>query len=386
MKPIRLILSLLSLSFFVSLAAREIDYEKLPSTINIAPQDKFHVQGVAVDCENKVIYLSFTSSLIKTDFQGNIIGSVVNMGGCHLGCLSFNPDDGMLYASCEYKSDEIGRSLRKSAGKSASAADETRETGFYIASFKGEEINSANIDAETSGIMRLTFLSQVFNDYFAEVVNKGKTVKHRFGCSGIDGTAVGPEVGRKGKNSRLYVAYGIYGDTTRSDNDNQIILQYKLSDIKRKSRYYSGAELHRFGPEKPENIFFVMTGNTTYGVQNLNYDRVTGDFFMAVYRGKKSCWPNYSLYLIDGNKKPVRRVIEGVEPEMKAKTLSLVGNDRNDVTPGWNSPGGATGLCSIGNGYFYMAKNAKNKDGRQYCTIELYRWAPETASGFVRVK
>ena len=386
MKRAKYILSLLFVSLIYTLNARGIDYEKLPRAINIAPQDKFHVQGVAVDMDNEVIYLSFTSSLIKTDFQGNIIGSVVNMGGCHLGCLSFNQEDGTLYASCEYKSDEIGRSLRKSAGKSAVSVDETNETGFYVASFKGSDINRTNIDAATSGVMKLAFLPQVFNDYFAEVRNNGKTMKHRFGCSGIDGTAVAPKLGSKGKNDRLFVAYGIYGDTTRTDNDYQVLLEYNLKGVNRMSQAYSAVALHRTGPSKPENIYFVKTGNTTYGVQNLNYDSFTGNLFMAVCEGKKSQWPNYNLYVVNGHKKPIKRIIQGVEPELSAKTLSLVGNNRHDVTPGWNAPGGSTGLCSIGDGYFYMAKNAKNKDGRQYCTVELYKWMPENEAGFVKVK
>lgn len=386
MKRIRCVLSLLAAVMFLAINAAEIVYDKLPRAINIAPQDKFHVQGVAVDMQNEVVYLSFTSSLIKTDFQGNIIGSVVNMGGCHLGCLSFNPDDGTLYASCEYKSDEIGRSLRKSAGKIAAAADEVNETGFYVASFNGDEINRVGIDAEESGIMRLAFLSQVFNDYFAGVRNKGKEVKHRFGCSGIDGTAVAPALRSFGRNNRLFVAYGIYGDTTRTDNDYQVILEYDIKQIQNLSKAYSSSALHRSGPEKPVNIYFVLTGNTTYGVQNLNYDRDTGNLFMAVYKGKKSCWPNYNLYVIDGNRKPEKRIITGVEPEYRAKTLQLVENGCNKVTPGWNAPGGATGLCSVGNGYFYIAKNAKNKEGRQYCTVELYRWMPETEAGFVKVE
>lgn len=386
MKRTRYVLSLLATIMFLAVNATEIDYDKLPRAINIAPQDKFHVQGVAVDMKHKVVYLSFTSSLIKTDFQGNIIGSVINMGGCHLGCISFNPDDGMLYASCEYKSDEIGRSLRRSAGKSAAATDETRETGFYIASFKGDEINRTNIDAASSGIMKLSFLPQVFNDYFAGAYNNGRRVKHRFGCSGIDGTTVAPALGVKGENTRLFVAYGIYGDTTRTDNDYQVLLEYKLKDVKDKSLPYRGTALHRTGPQKPVNRYFVKTGNTTYGVQNLNYDSETGCLFMAVYKGKKSCWPNYNLYVVDGAEKPVKSLLSGVEPKINAKTLPLVKNDRHEVTPGWNAPGGATGLCSIGNGYFYMAMNAKNKEGRQYCTVELYKWKPDSEEGFVKVK
>ena len=58
------------------------------------------------------------------------------------------------------------------------------------------------------------------DDYYGTAVNGGREVKHRLGCSGIDGVTFAPAFGqsRDGKKY-LYVAYGIYGDTLRTDND-----------------------------------------------------------------------------------------------------------------------------------------------------------------------
>lgn len=43
-----------------------------------------HIQGIATDAERKYMYYSFTTSLIKTDMNGNVIGSVKGLAG-HLG-------------------------------------------------------------------------------------------------------------------------------------------------------------------------------------------------------------------------------------------------------------------------------------------------------------
>ena len=39
------------------------------------PQGKNHVQGMAVDEKKGVIYYSFTTKLIKTDFSGRLLGA-----------------------------------------------------------------------------------------------------------------------------------------------------------------------------------------------------------------------------------------------------------------------------------------------------------------------
>ena len=44
---------------------------------------------------------------------------------------------------------------------------------------------------------------------------------------------------------------------------------------------------HTVGP-RLDRKFFVYTGNTTYGVQNLEYDRDTGDYWMIREPGQKA--------------------------------------------------------------------------------------------------
>ena len=44
-----------------------------------------HCQGIAVDTKKQYVYYSFTTMLVKTDMQGNVIGTVKGLMG-HLGC------------------------------------------------------------------------------------------------------------------------------------------------------------------------------------------------------------------------------------------------------------------------------------------------------------
>ena len=63
--------------------------------------------------------------------------------------------------------------------------------------------------------MTTVYLPDVVEDYS---FNDG--FEHKYACSGIDGISFGPGFGN-GKDSKqmLYVAYGIYGDVNREDND-----------------------------------------------------------------------------------------------------------------------------------------------------------------------
>ncbi|HRE82898.1 MAG TPA: hypothetical protein PLN52_17765, partial [Opitutaceae bacterium] len=64
-----------------------------------------HVQGVAVDVQGGYIYYSFTTLLAKFDLKGNLVGTIGGFTG-HLGDLDFNPSDGRVYGSLEYKADQ----------------------------------------------------------------------------------------------------------------------------------------------------------------------------------------------------------------------------------------------------------------------------------------
>ena len=134
------------------------NFSDFPKSIFSGDYRTGHCQGIAVDTKNRVIYYSFTTQLVKTDFDGNFLGSVGGLLG-HLGCIQFRASDGLVYGSLEYKNDAIGRGILNQTGEDAI------ENAFYIAVFDGTKIVRADMDAEKDGIMTAAFLSRVTDDY-----------------------------------------------------------------------------------------------------------------------------------------------------------------------------------------------------------------------------
>lgn len=353
----------------------------LPDSIFSGKQGKMHVQGIAVDKAKGYVYFSFTDRLIKTDLSGKLIGSVTGFAG-HLGDLDFNTEDGRIYGSLEYKNDAIGKGIRNSLGLKDNGQD-----GFYIAVFDVAQINCPDMNAEKEDLLQTVYIKEAVDDYEATVPVDSKAIPHRFACSGIDGLAFAPAIGgAKEGRKYLYVAYGIYGDTTRRDNNHQVLLKYDIADWKKYEKKLSQGQLHRSGPAKPLEKYFLMTGNTRYGIQNLAYDTYTGNLFAAVYRGAKNNFPNYDLFVIDGRQAPVSRTILSGNEIMEVQALSLLQTGPKDDKTGiggWHFKWGATGLCPLGDGLFYISHNAKDKAGQEQSTIHKYKWVGDGQNSFV---
>ena len=381
-KTLLLPLFLLLINFFA--LAQKTDLSKLPNSFYSGKQGKMHIQGVAVDHANGFVYLSFTNKLLKMDFSGKLLGSVTGFVG-HLGDLDFDAETGRIYGSLEYKNDAIGKGINKHLG-----VTDRVEVGFYVAIFDTKRINKIDMDAEKEDLLRTVYIKEAVVDYLAKVKVGEKEVEHRFACSGIDGVAIAPSVDNpKDGKKYLYVAYGVYGDTTRNDNDNQVILQYDLTNWDKLAAPLSQEKLHQSGPSKPTQKYFVYTGNSRYGIQNLAYDAHSGHFFAAVYRGSKSQFPNYDLFVIDGKTKSKSGFAIVNNKKVKVKTLSLLNagpKDEKSGINGWRFKWGATGLCPLGDGYFYISHNGKSKDGQQEATIYKYKWLGSEQEAFVMVK
>ena len=347
----------------------------LPRNIHCCLHSGSHVQGITFDKEHKYVYISFTTILVKADMEGNIIGSVNGITG-HLGCIDFNDDDGKVYGSIEYKHDSIGKGIIKNIG--ASLAD---EDAFYIAIFDVDKIDRPDMDAEKDGVMKAVYLPDVLDDYAAELEGG---LLHRYCCSGIDGTAIGPVPGApEGSPSMLFVAYGIYRDLERKDNDCQVILQYDWRKFSEAAKPLSQLAPHHSGLPADER-YFLYTGNTTYGIQNLEYDAFTGDYFAAVYVGKKPEFPNYSMYVIDGKAAPVCGEIPGLGGEV-GKLLSLkkagLYHEESGIY-GYNFPHGDTGIYSLGDGHFYISHHGRPEPGVYLTDIKLYKYNGESDGPF----
>ncbi|MES0834910.1 hypothetical protein [Nocardiopsis tropica] len=330
-----------------------------------------HVQGAALDEEKGHMYFSFTDTVVKTDLDGRVIGTVTGLTG-HLGDLDFNDRDGRVYGSLEYKAAEA----------------------FYIAIFDGDRITRPGMDAEDDRVLTTVHLDEVVEDYTADMDGDGvfdgnvaDTADHRYGSSGIDGVAFGPEFGRGGGREVLTVAYGVYSHPGRADNDHQVLLQYDTSSWRRYERPLDQDAPHTSGPPRVGGKYFVYTGNTTYGVQNLEYDARTGDWFMAVYEGVKPHFPNYSLFVVDGSRPPVRGTVRGQEDDEQGLLLPLRRDGMlhgESGVRGWDT-GGQYGLVSLDDGRFYVVERGRRTgDGVTLETgvAHLNRWTAGTPDPF----
>ena len=313
---------------------------------------KLHVQGIALDKKEDCMYCSFTSAFFKTDLQGNITGSVTGING-HLGAMVFDAKGRKVYASLELKDDEIGRGIAKTLGAQEHSKEQSR---FYVAEIDVDKISGLDMPFEE--VVKLHLIEEAGEDYRAKVELEGKVLEHRYGCSGIDGVAIGPAFGSGSRKAdHLYVAYGVYGDTTRVDNDHNVILCYSLKDM-----------------SKPVHKYFVHTGNTRYGVQNMAYDKASRKLYLAVYKGSKSQYPNYDLFAVDIDQQPYSASLKDV-PYHDGDAEQL------DVCGGWHFKWGSTGLNPLGDGRWYISESGK-ENGIQYCNARMYELTDNSDSPF----
>ena len=340
-------------------AVAQVAVPDLPAVVATGPFKAGHIQGIAIDEAKKHIYCSYTTMLIKMDFEGNILGTVTGLLG-HLGDLDFHPESRCVYGSLEYKNDAIGKGILQMENSQLKL-----DNAFYIAIFDVDKIDRMGMNAEKDGIMKTVHLSAVVADYQAQVEVDGKVHEHFMGCAGMDGVSFGPKLGKTGGKQYLTVAYGIYSDNSRTDNDYQILLQYDVTKWNAIASTLSQENMHTNGPAKPDGKYFVYTGNTTYGVQNLEYDAHTQKWWMAVYRGKKPEFENYALFAFDAGEKPVKQALKGVPYQPEAKVVTAV--------QGWHQDIGSTGFCAMDNGLFFISHAYKNQEG-QGADLKLYRY------------
>ena len=342
-----------------------LEKDRIFPAIHTGAWGNCHIQGIAVDPQKGYIYYSFTTKLIKATLDGRIIGTLDGLAG-HLGCIAFNESDGCVYGSLEYKNDIIGRDILNAIG-----SERTFDDAFYVARFDVDKITRPDMNTDDCEIMTAVYLPEVVNDYkWTGIDGKGKPVNHKYGCSGIDGLTFAPLPGRSTDDGMyLYVAYGIYNDINRIDNDYQIILCFDMAQWDKKALPLSQNNMHKF---------FVYTGNTEWGVQNLEYDRHTNAVFMAVYEGYKKDFPNYTLFSIDMSVPSEIKELKGLDEKAEVLTLLKKGiYDEKTGVYGWHFSLGSTGLYSFGNGEWLICRHFRTEEG-QCGEIEHYVWDEKT--------
>lgn len=318
----------------------------VPSELQCGPwANSGHIQGMAIDDINGYVYYSFAGNLIKADFEGNLVASVNGIQG-HLGCVSYDPDRNRLYGSLELKGNNT----------------------FYLVSFDCDKLVREDMKVDDEGVMKVVKLTEVSNDYGGTDEVSGKA--HRYGCSGIDGVAYGPGFGRRDRETKkIMVAYGIFGDTSRTDNDYQVILQYDPSIVDEYGATLDYSNLPTSGPEDYERKLFFYTGNTSYGIQNLEYDAYHDVYILAVYVGSKTTFTNFNMFFIDANSSLTMQPLIGRDGEhgivLEAADLGVEG--LNGIR-GSRFAYGSMGTCSLGNGIVYFSTTSNGK-------VIRYRWS-----------
>lgn len=337
----------------------------LPRSIFTGEWDAGHIQGIAVDTERKYIYYSYTTVLVKADLEGNVIGTVSGLTG-HLGCLAFNGGDNCVWGSIEYKHDSIGKGIMARTGIQLAEED-----AFYVAIFDVEKIDRIGMDAEKDGIMTAVYLPDVCEDFDGE---GEQGAPHRYACSGIDGVTFSPRPGeRQVSPYMLYVAYGIYNDVNRDDNDHQVILEYDWRKLKTFAKPLTQGQPHHSG-DRCENKLFFYTGNTNWGVQNLEYDTYLDAWIVAVYLGRKEKFRNPPIFIVDRKIAPEMGELKGL---CGREGLLLTGAPIGVVDPATGVYGcdfnhGTTGLISLGGGYYYFSFEKKIiRDEKKYQSSDI---------------
>lgn len=326
----------------------------MPLSLASGTGDIRHCQGIAVDTVNEYIYYSYTSSFVKCDFKGNIIGTVTGIQG-HLGDIALHENKKQIYASYN------------PPGKKA----------LYVAVIDVENLDKVGTDAVSSGLIRTVHLKEVY-EYFSGTIDLGEKKRSRiYGVSGTDGICFGPSF-ENSEGYYLTVACGITPQTFRKDNDYQILLQYDVSDWEKYAQPLSYSRFHHKGPESLGQ-YFLFTGNTNYGVQTMCYFDEMNIWLLNVYPPTKKGYKKFTMYAIDGDVKPYEGLLRGQQSEERQKLLTLYKEgvpDEKHGTYGWFSKAGDLGMSYLGNGLFYIVHPFETWYETQTAVAYLYVWDP----------
>ncbi|MBQ8027986.1 MAG: hypothetical protein IJ262_01115 [Clostridia bacterium] len=358
-----------------------------PLSLGGGSWDVRHCQGITVDHQNGYIYYSYTTILVKCSMEDGSIVGTVNVPGGHMGDIIYNAADKKIY--CGYYAP--GRK------------------GIYVLIFDTTKITKENM-APTEDVVRSVFIREAWNDYNAKVTFKAAedeeetteateaatekeektiTLNHRYGCSAIDGICLGPDFSGKIKGRELLtVAYGIYADSTRPDNDYQVLLQYDVSSWwNTYAKAYTTKSFHKSGPESPLGKYFVYTGNTTYGVQTMEYFDELNLWFLCCYnKHQKGTFKKFTFFAVDGDVPPEKQLLKGQSEDDEQYVLSLYQDgiyDAENGIYGWYSSYGVQGISYLCDGLFYIVRPYKAWTGKKNAICYLNAWNPDKEDPFV---
>lgn len=208
-----------------------------------------HMQGFSSG--NGHMYWSFTTGLTKTTL-GGIMKAQVEVHGGHLGDCDYH--DGKIYASY------LGNALPDHPWNDW--------TSFKLYVFDAEDLRVLDI---------------INLDICDEYKRIASTPEDTRGFQAVDGVAIAPDP-VTGEN-KIFIACALNNGEKFS---NQIILQHSMDG-------------------KYETEYHIPTGNTVFGIQNLDYDAENKEFWFTTYGGSEPYQAKETLFCVSHDFKEIKR-------------------------------------------------------------------------------
>ncbi len=207
-------------------------------------RQKYHMQGFTTD--GKHMYWSFTNTLVKTTMTGTVVAQKeVPITSEHLGGIDYH--NGRIYGAA------MGNSLKGDPWG--------QWTSFTVHVY----------DAESLSLVKVLRLDDCYRD-------------HKVARDGFDGVgAITAGVDAETGEEALFIAASMKNG---AEIKSQIVLQYSF-DGKLQKRH------------------FVPTGSVNIGVQNIDYDKDTGYFWLTTYDPTQPYHVPQTLFCASGDLKSV---------------------------------------------------------------------------------
>ncbi len=355
-----------------------IPVENMPNYVHTGNHGIQHVQGMAMDRVGGYLYYTFTDILVKTDLEGNVIGTVTGYMG-HMGDCSFNDMDGRLYATLQISPNNWGW--------------EGSDEGWYVAIVDVDKITSVGMSYDAEGLMKVVEMSNIYQTATAELSN-GQIGK--YGVTGLDGCAFGPKFGTSSGEQYLTIAGSVGENLERTDNDYQVMWQYDVSDWwESVAKPLSLTSLPRT-TITADGEYFLLTGNGHYGIQDVCYDDYTKQWYFVTYGITRPEFYEWGYcFVVSAETQPQMEALKGQPTETQGLTLKTVeGGNEHTVTSGIHAGStvysygfyqACTGIVGLGDGYFYVCIAGPSGVEGQYGDVWKYRWTGEGV-GFERIE
>ncbi len=360
-------------------------------TVDTGIYQSKHVQGVAAD-GNGHVYFSFTDSLIKTDMDGNVVGSVTGISGTlHLGDISYY--DGKIYGSL----------MTQTSDK------ENVDAGPYIAIFDATQITTTGIDAMNGSVMQTVSLQKLLASFIDKGTEydpttddeyAGKYTGGKYGIyQGLDSVTVGPKFGEVDGEYYLTAvlpAPDVQDNVLREDNRHLVMMQFDLDTL---ATYAQATDMvtHTVGPDSYDSLYYYHTG--VYGqVQVVTYDDYTQSYMIGTYSEKShSIDTHYTFYMLDASKAAVEGELQGVDYDGDGNLdKGMLVDDKgygtyDNVADMYGmTVGCSTGITAMGDGYYYLCTSTNKPtehNGLYNGKVTLFRWDEgRTNTGYPFVK